>query len=157
MQLTATDLHATYRPLHPFGLPYHSGSLLRGVLGRALHRAACVASDFSTLFHHAYGRLTTLCALHGELTPDDDDAFQALRALAPEVQTVERRLRPLRWQRRSETRDEVHPMMGLIGELSFEGRLGPFLPALQAAALVHLGKSTSHGLGRARLEASPPA
>jgi len=41
MLLRATDFHATYIVTAPFTLPYHSGSLIRGVLGRALRLAGC--------------------------------------------------------------------------------------------------------------------
>lgn len=42
MRLHVTDLHASYTVVEPFTLPYHSGSLLRGVLGRALRRTGCL-------------------------------------------------------------------------------------------------------------------
>jgi len=45
MLLTFTEIRAKYRAVAPFRLPDHCGSLLRGVLGRALRRAACVAPD----------------------------------------------------------------------------------------------------------------
>ncbi len=41
MQLVATELLATYRAVEPFRLPFHSGSMLRGVLGRALRAVGC--------------------------------------------------------------------------------------------------------------------
>lgn len=41
MLLHATDLHATYTVVAPLRLPHHTGSLLRGLLGRALRRTAC--------------------------------------------------------------------------------------------------------------------
>jgi hypothetical protein len=45
MLLRATDFHATYTVTKPFTFPHHSGSLLRGVLGRALRRTGCARSD----------------------------------------------------------------------------------------------------------------
>jgi hypothetical protein len=44
MKLCATDFTATYRVSRPFRLPDHSGSLLRGVLGRALRKVSCPAA-----------------------------------------------------------------------------------------------------------------
>ncbi len=45
MRLAVTDLHATYNVVTPFTLPHHSGSLLRGVLGRALRSVACARTE----------------------------------------------------------------------------------------------------------------
>jgi hypothetical protein len=44
MRLPCTDLRATYRSVSPapLRLPDHSGSLFRGVLGRALRAASCL-------------------------------------------------------------------------------------------------------------------
>jgi hypothetical protein len=42
MRLPTSDFHLKYTVQTPFTLPEHSGSLLRGVLGRALRRAGCV-------------------------------------------------------------------------------------------------------------------
>ena len=41
MQFSYTEVHAGYRVSTPFRLPHHSGSLLRGALGRALRAASC--------------------------------------------------------------------------------------------------------------------
>lgn len=43
-------------------------------------------------------------------------------------------------------------MKGLLGTLALEGNLGPFVPSLWLAELVHVGKATSHGLGRIRVK-----
>jgi hypothetical protein len=47
MRLCATDYRATYWVVQPFRLPYHCGSLLRGVLGRALRLAGCAGKATS--------------------------------------------------------------------------------------------------------------
>lgn len=63
MRLCATDFWATYRVVRPFQLPYHSGSLLRGVLGRSLRRVGCAdvehpcEADCAQLGSCAYSRL----------------------------------------------------------------------------------------------------
>jgi hypothetical protein len=41
MHLVATDIEARYEVVKPFRLPFHSGSMLRGVLGRSLRAAGC--------------------------------------------------------------------------------------------------------------------
>ena len=44
MRLPYSELQATYRVLTPFRLPYHAGSLVRGILGRSLRLASCTAT-----------------------------------------------------------------------------------------------------------------
>jgi CRISPR-associated endoribonuclease Cas6 len=63
MKLFTTEWWTTWRVTEPFGLPHHSGSLLRGILGRALRAASCVSTDVpcNGECHHtdrcAYARL----------------------------------------------------------------------------------------------------
>ncbi len=49
-----------------------------------------------------------------------------------------------RWSNRQRAR---HPIEGLIGTLTLEGRLAPLMPLLRAGTLTHIGKGTSFGLG----------
>ena len=93
-----------------------------------------------------------LCALYGTHDPDDDANFVALRTLASEVRVLHSRLVPLHWQRHSVEGDTRHPLHGVLGELLLAGPLLPFLPFLRLAEQVHVGKSTSFGLGRIQVE-----
>ena len=106
--------------------------------------------DFLHLFRATWRRLSVLSALYGEPTAGDDDAFRRLDALAAEVTTVERHLRPLRWERRSDESGQRHRMEGIVGTISFAGPVGAFRSVIAGAELAHLGKSTSFGLGRVR-------
>jgi hypothetical protein len=106
--------------------------------------------DFRTLFRNLNRRITSLCALYGELPPDHEDRYRRLDALCDAV-TVHASLHPVRWQRHSLERDERHPMKGLLGTLALTGNLAPFVPTLRLAELAHVGKATSHGLGRIRV------
>jgi hypothetical protein len=38
-------------------------------------------------------------------------------------------------------------MGGLSGRITYEGKLGPFIPWLEAGVWTHVGKSTTFGLG----------
>ena len=42
-------------------------------------------------------------------------------------------------------------MGGLVGSVTFEGKLAPFYPFLEAGEIIHAGKGTSFGLGRFRI------
>lgn len=108
--------------------------------------------SFATLYRHTARRLTVLTALYGEADADDDASFQRLLPLAADVRTVQSDLRVQRWERLSLEKGVRHPMMGLLGAIVFEGPIHPFLPTLRAAEIAHIGKATSHGLGRIRLE-----
>jgi hypothetical protein len=107
---------------------------------------------FSRLYRAISRRLTTVCALYGDLGPDHDSAFARQDALASAVETVGVSLRRLRWERLSEERGERHPMRGLTGWAVFEGELGEVLPVLAMAEAAHVGKATAFGLGRLRVE-----
>lgn len=108
--------------------------------------------NFPALFVHIYRRLKTLCALYGSFGTEDDARLAPLRAQAESVRTVERHLQPMHWERLSTESGKRHPMHGLIGRASFSGSLAPFLPILRMAEVAHIGKSTSFGLGRIRVE-----
>lgn len=110
------------------------------------------ALTFSTLYRAICRRLTTVCALYGELGADHEEAFARLDALAGNVKTAGAGLRPLRWERLSAERGARHPMCGLSGWAAFEGELGELLPVLAMAEVAHVGKATSFGLGRMRVE-----
>jgi CRISPR-associated endoribonuclease Cas6 len=109
---------------------------------------AVTAVDFPLLFAQLWRRLTMVCALYGGYGAGDDEAFHVLRAAAPRVRTVAQRLSPMRWEHLSAERGERKPMSGLVGEVVFEGEVGPFLPALAGGEAVHVGGWTSFGLGR---------
>jgi len=42
---------------------------------------------------------------------------------------------------------------GITGRIVYSGQVEPFLPYLQAAEILHIGKATSFGLGRVRMTA----
>lgn len=107
--------------------------------------------DFRTLFRNVNRRITSLCALYGELPADHEDRYRRLDALCDEV-SIDASLRTVRWERHSLERDERHPMKGLLGTLALEGNLGTFVPTLRLAEIAHVGKATSHGLGRLRVQ-----
>jgi hypothetical protein len=88
-----------------------------------------------------------LCYFHcGQ--PVSPDNLRELIAAAESVQAKDSTLRWRDWQRYS-TRQKVQMKLGgLVGTVTYEGDLCPFLPFLRAGELTHVGKATSFGLGK---------
>lgn len=109
--------------------------------------------EFQRFFRAIYRRLTVLCALYGELGACEGAEFLRLDGLAGGIAVVEQDVKVLRWQRRSLAREREHPLQGLMGRFVVAGaELGAFRHVLSLAEKTHIGKATSHGLGRIRLE-----
>lgn len=103
------------------------------------------------LLQSVYRRLTIVCALYGSLEEQDEARVARLGAIAAGVQVTQDSLRPMSWERHSVERDQRHPMKGLLGSLQLRGELAELAGILRMAELVHVGKATSHGLGRIRV------
>lgn len=52
------------------------------------------------------------------------------------------------WERYSFRQKRRIPLGGLVGEITFQGPLSPFLSLLRAGEILHCGKNTSFGLGK---------
>lgn len=109
-------------------------------------RRLCTRLTFPILMTNILRRLYLLEQYHGDGKWELD--HRALIAAADEVQCLEYRLRWYDWTRYSSRQETKMQLGGLIGTVTFAGKLGPFLPFLKAAELVHVGRNTSFGLGR---------
>ncbi|GAB5045822.1 CRISPR system precrRNA processing endoribonuclease RAMP protein Cas6 [Thermodesulfovibrio sp. TK110] len=103
--------------------------------------------DFHILIRSILRRLTLLAYFHcgGQLP---DFAVQKVIKEAEKVKTINSRLRWYDWERYSSRQNSRMKMGGLIGEISYEGNITPFLPYIKAAEILHIGKNTSFGLGK---------
>lgn len=81
-------------------------------------------------------------------------AFRDWIDLAHSVRTLSSTLAWHDWSRYSQRQQETMQLGGLIGRVTFEGPLDPFLPLLRLGEVTHLGKATSFGLGQYRLVAA---
>lgn len=108
--------------------------------------------SFQVLFRAIYRRLCILCALYGHTDENESVQFGRLDESSKVIATLATDLNVLEWNRRSIARDSEHPLRGLLGRVVFAGTgLGAFLPFMRLAEKTHIGKSTSHGLGRIRV------
>jgi CRISPR/Cas system endoribonuclease Cas6 (RAMP superfamily) len=57
-------------------------------------------------------------------------------------------LRWFDWERYSNRQNTRMFMGGMIGSITYEGDLGKYLPLLDFASKVHIGKQTTFGMGK---------
>jgi len=91
-------------------------------------------------------RISTLFICYVGAEPDLD--YKGLLERAEQVGTVENSLKWHAWERYSNHQKQRMPLGGMVGEISYEGRLAEFLPLLDLCSKVHVGKNTSFGLGK---------
>ncbi len=108
------------------------------------------APSFRVLMETLLRRLLLTNYLHcgGEYLDPPEELLHQTEAIA--VAETE-----LHWQeldRHSSRQQKTMKMGGLRGHITYSGDLGPFVPLLRLGELLNIGKSTTDGLGRYRLE-----
>lgn len=138
-------------------LPNSSG----GVSDRAIHRVTIQFMTPTFLraggevihcpeFHHLFKRLRDrINALNtffgdGPLFAD----FRGLGDRAEKVRTVSSKIEWIERFRTSSKTKQRHELSGFIGQLTYEGEMGEFLPWLALGKLVHVGKHSAWGNGQ---------
>ena len=101
--------------------------------------------SFHILIRNLLRRISALSYFHVGKELDID--FKGFIAQAQEVTTTEKELRFVKIRRYSARTKREMPLQGLMGTVSFQGNITPFVPLLKAGSLVHVGKNTSFGLG----------
>jgi hypothetical protein len=101
--------------------------------------------EFPVLFGRIRDRISTLRALYGAGPLGID--FKALGERAAAVKMTDCSLRFSEAERRSARTGERHPLGGFVGEVTYEGALGEFMPYLRAAKWVGVGRQTVWGKG----------
>jgi hypothetical protein len=74
-------------------------------------------------------------------------AFKEWIALAEGVQIVGQDLEWYDWVRYSNRQRQAMTLGGLVGRVTFQGKVAPFRPLLSVGEVAHVGKGTSFGLG----------
>ncbi len=105
---------------------------------------------FHVLVRTLLRRITSLltCYGEGELALD----YQGLVKRAEDVRIVASHLEWFDWRRYSQRQERGMLMGGLLGSITYEGKMGEFIPFMDFCAKVHLGKQTSFGLGKISFE-----
>ncbi len=115
------------------------------------NRDLVVNPEFHILIRNLVRRIGLLYYFHcGNQKPSWD--FRAIIKHAEGVKIKTSSLRWLDWERYSSRQDSRMKLGGLIGKITYEGDLEPFLPILKAGEILHAGKNTSFGLGKYDIE-----
>ena len=70
-----------------------------------------------------------------------------VRREAEKIKTVADSTRWVESSRYSRRREVTHDLSGFVGEVTFEGELGPFVPYLKLGEYLHVGKNAVFGNG----------
>jgi hypothetical protein len=108
---------------------------------------------FHVLTRAMLRRVSGLMAAFGGGEPALD--YAGLVQRAQQVRTSGTTLAWEDWRRYSQRQDQAMQMGDLKSAVTYEGRLTEFLPLIDFCQKVHLGKQTTFGLGRFRVEAAP--
>lgn len=102
--------------------------------------------EFHHLIRSLLRRISTLSYFHYGKRLELD--FKGLIEMASKIKVKERNIKWHDWERYSARQDTRMKMGGFIGNISFEGDLGEFMPFIKTGEIIHVGKGTSFGLGK---------
>lgn len=95
-------------------------------------------------------RVSSLLNCYGDGEPSLD--YRGLVKRAETIKTIDKNLSWFDWKRYSHRQDKSMLMGGMVGSVTFEGKIGEYLPLIEFISKVHLGKQTSFGLGKIKAE-----
>lgn len=105
---------------------------------------------FHVLARAMLRRMSSLFNSYGGGEPPLD--YRELVRRAEKVRIVDADLRWFDWRRYSFRQDKAMLMGGMVGSLTYEGKIGEYMPLIEFCSEVHLGKQTSFGLGKIEAE-----
>jgi hypothetical protein len=102
--------------------------------------------SFQVVFRRLLGRLSSLARFHCGAPLEVD--FHGLIDQATSIHLVRDDTKWTRWQRYSSRQDKRMEWEGIIDRATYEGEFAPFWKFLKFGELVHVGHSTTFGLGK---------
>ena len=105
---------------------------------------------FHVLVRAMLRRISSLLNCHGDGEPHLD--YRGLVKRAETVRLVDTDLSWFDWRRYSHRQDKSMLMGGMVGSVTYEGKIGEYMPLIEFCSKVHLGKQTSFGLGKIKTE-----
>jgi len=102
--------------------------------------------EFHILVRNLLRRLTMLYAFQEAACPQIPyaDVLEAARRVGIKSSDV----RWYDWERYSSRQDTRMKLGGIVGNISYQGEIGEFMPLLRFGEIAHIGKSTTFGLGK---------
>ena len=105
---------------------------------------------FHVLVRAMLRRVSSLYSCYGDGEPSLD--YRGLVKRAETVQIVSEDLKWFDWRRYSQRQDQAMFMGGMTGSITYEGKIGEYMPLIDFCSKVHLGKQTAFGLGKIKAE-----
>lgn len=102
--------------------------------------------EFRAFFGSLIRRLSSLSYFHCNSELDID--YKDITSKAEDIKIFENRTSWRDWERYSSRQKSSMKMGGLLGEVTYEGNLSPFLPYLLFGQWIHTGKNPTFGLGK---------
>jgi len=106
--------------------------------------------EFHILIRNLLRRISSLSYFHEGIKMELD--YQGIIDRSMAVKTTRKDITWNDWERYSSRQDARMNLGGFVGKLEFAGELGEFMPFLRLGELVHIGKATSFGLGKYKIE-----
>lgn len=100
---------------------------------------------FHILIRAALRRISSLFEAYGEGEPALD--YRGLVTAAKKIESVHAMLHWQEWERWSNRQEKTMLMGGMMGSITYQGQIAPFIPLLELSKELHLGKQSSFGLG----------
>lgn len=101
---------------------------------------------FHLIIRNLLRRLSSISYFHCNKELECD--YQAIIEESKEIKTTNSNLKWYEWDRFSTRQNQKMNLGGLLGNVTFQGDLTPFLQLLRLGEYLHVGKNTSFGLGR---------
>lgn len=105
---------------------------------------------FHVLVRAMLRRVSSLYNFYGEGEPPID--YKGLVKRAENVRIINSDLKWFDWRRYSQRQDKSMLMGGMVGSVTYEGKIGEYMPLTDFSSQVHLGKQTTFGLGKIKAE-----
>jgi len=114
-------------------------------------RNLTIRLDFHILITSLLRRLCLLYYFHCDGKEPSWD-YKGIIREAKQIATAKDSLVWRDWERYSSRQDVWMKMGGFVGEVTYKGNLGQFIPILEAGSILHVGKGTSFGLGKYEIQ-----
>jgi len=105
--------------------------------------------SFKTIIEALIRRISILNKLYGDKTWEADELFlKGAETINIKQCSVEK------WKNmlRNSIKSGSHKLEGFVGEITYIGEFVPFLPLLKLGSVLHMGSSTTFGLGKYKIE-----